>query len=578
MRGVNIDTRPRRIGRRKPGPLAAAQNGTSTNWRMWRQADGPVSDRLLVLLWVLALAIAAAYVVLFVVHLHRNLTEIAWNPDYSSAFTLPETLVLTGARGNTVISSSGQWLSVLFGLATARLPLHRQLWEILPTLLFVATALIVGWSVSRLAGRRAGALAVLIAVVASPLALAFFMAPNAHNAVYPCTALLGAYILWLAHGDGRRPVVAWAVPPLAGVVAGICLASDLLLVPAAIVPLAGAGLVASVQPGRRGRVLAVSVLATVAVALAVSSLTSSIMRSLGYLKLPTPARAVPLAELPERATLLFKGLKALFNGYLGGASAPGTLHPELGLASDVVMSIALLALLVLGVGAIARLARSAARRRNAQTPDELARSLHIVYWVASAAAACGAFWIAGETGGGTNLHESYYGTVVFSVAGVIPLTLSHGRASRLLVLAGSSIFLLASLVGLTENYINRAGPFAAQVANVTRIARASHVPVGYGGYEASSLTWITHGRVTVRPVMTCENPNGASICPFYLMSTPAWYVPRERHSFLLVANGEIWVSSLPSDLGKPVATHRLGTMTMYIYPYDIASRLGPQQD
>ncbi len=553
-------------------------DATSTNPLTRRRSGTLESDRLLTLLWQIAIAVAVAYVVVFVVDLHRNLTEIAWDPDYASAFTLPETLAVTGARGNTVISSSGQWVSVLFGLLTARLPLHRQLWEIVPTLLFVATALIVGSSVARLAGRRAAILAVLLAVIASPLALAFFMAPNAHNAVYPLTALLGAYILWLARGEGRRPALAWIVPPLAGAALGVCLAGDVLLIATAIVPLVAAAVLAGIQPGRRPRVLALSALSTVAVAIPVASITSSIMHSLGYIKLPTPAHAVPLSELPERATLLFKGLKALFNGYLGGPIAPGTLHPALGLASDVVMSMALLALLALGIGAVARLAWSALRRRGAQTPEELARSLHVVYWVGSAAAACGAFWIAGETGGGTNLHESYYGTVPFSVAAVIPLLSVGSRPGRWVVLVGASIFFVASLVGLTGNYMRRATPIAANVAAITRIAEANHVPVGYGGYDASSLTWITHGRVTVRPVMSCENPNGASICPFYLMSTPAWYAPRERRSFLLTVDGEVWVYSFPSGLGKPLAAYRLGAMSMYIYPYDIASRLGPQQD
>ena len=553
-------------------------NTTSAHWSARPLADRLGGDKLLTLLWQLPLAIATVYVVVFVVHLQRNVTELQWDPDYASAFALPETLAGSGSGGNTVISSSGQWLSLWIGLLTAGLPLHRQLWEIAPTLLFLATALIVGWSVARLSTRRAAILAVLICVIASPFALVFFMAPNAHNFVYPGTALLGAYLVWLARGEGRRPALTWAVPPLAGVAVGACLASDLLFVATAIVPLAVTAILAGVQPGRRARVLAVSALSTLAVALGVSSLISSIMRSSGYLKLPTPAHAVPLSELPERATLLFKGLKGLFNGYLGGPTAPGTLHPALGLASDVVMSAALLALIVLGILATARLIWAALRRRGAQTPDELARSLHVVYWVGSAASVCAVFWIAAETGGGTDLHESYYATALFSVAAVIPLLLSAGRLGRILVPVGASIFFLASLVGLTGNYMNLTNGIAADTASVTRIARANNVPVGYGGYGTSVFTWITHGRVTVRPLMACENPQGADICPFYLMSTPAWYVPRERHTFLLTVSGEGWVSSLPPGLGKPLATYRLGAMSMYIYPYDLASRLGPQQD
>jgi hypothetical protein len=52
-------------------------------------------------------------------------------------------------------------------------------------------------------------------------------------------------------------------------------------------------------------------------------------------------------------------------------------------------------------------------------------------------------------------------------------------------------------------------------------------------------------------------------------------VPRQRRSFLLVDGEEGWIRSLPSGLGRPLAVYPIGAIRMYIYPYDIASRLGP---
>lgn len=532
------------------------------------------------LLWLIPLAIAAVYLVVFVVRLPHNITALAWSSDYASGFTIPETLVRTGPGGNMVMGSAAEWVPLWFGLLTARLPLHRELWGIVPTLLFLATALTVGWSVAQVANRRAAVLAVLIGVIASPLALEFFMAPVAHNTVYLCTALLGAYLIWLARGEGRRRSTALAVPPILGVVIGTCLASDILLAATAVVPLALTAILAGVRRDRRSRIVSLSALSTVVVAIPIAELTSSIMHSFGYLKFLTPAKAVPLSELPERAQLLFKGLKALFNGYLGGPQGAGTLHAPLGLASDVVMCAALLTLLVLGLRTTIRFISTGLRKRAAQTPVQLARSLHIVYWASSAAAACGAFWVAAETGGGTNLHESYYGTVVFSVAAVVPLLLSARSPARWLIPAGASIFFAASLVGLTSSSFEVSEWIARDAPSVTKIAQANHVTYGYGGYgEGSSLTWNTHERVTVRPLMECSNPGGANICPFYLVAVPSWYVPRERHTFLLVDSEEPWVKSLPSGLGRPLATYAIGAaMHMYIYPYDIASRLGPAPD
>jgi hypothetical protein len=108
------------------------------------------------------------------------------------------------------------------------------------------------------------------------------------------------------------------------------------------------------------------------------------------------------------------------------------------------------------------------------------------------------------------------------------LLLSSPTARRLIA-AGASLFFAASLVGLTSHYINIAETHRRQQLARHEDRRGNHVTVGYGGYgEASSLTWNTDGRVTVRPLMECQNPEGANICPFYIMTVPSWYRPLDR--------------------------------------------------
>jgi hypothetical protein len=530
----------------------------------------------LTLLWVVPLSIAAVYLIVFLVELPHNITALSWNADYASEFVLPESLVKTGTSGNMVMASAGQWVPLWFGLLTTTLPLHRELWGVAPTALFVTAALVVGWSVSRIAPRRAAVLSVLLCLVASPLALAFFLAP-AHTTVYISTALLGAYLVWLARARERGRLLTFAVPPLVGVAIGTCLASDTLGAATAVVPLCLTAILAGLRRERRSRIVALSALATVAVAVPVAKLTTQVMHSLGFLTLATPAEVVPLSELPQRAELLFKGLKTIFNGSLG-PQMPGTLHTELGVASDVVISMALLTLLSLAMVTVARFTRSGLRKET-KTPRELAYSLHVIYWVSSAAAACGAFWLAGETGGGTDLHESYYGTVIFSVAAVVPLLLAKSVVARRVVPIGATIMFTASLVALTSYNMNLYGWVTRSEPTVVKIAEANHVKVGYSGYLAgSTTTWNTHGHLTIRPLMACPNQAGANVCPFYMASVPSWYVPAQRHSFLLTDPEDPWVSSLPSGLGKPLAVYAIGSMRMYIYPYDIASRLGPEPD
>jgi hypothetical protein len=526
--------------------------------------------------WSIPVTLAAVYLVAFVVQVPRNVTELGWNSDYAGGFVIAESIAHAGTGGGTIIASAGQWVSLWFGLATAWLPLHHELWAIMPTLLFVFTALTVGWSVAQVADRRAGALAVLLSLVVSPLALAFLMAADAHNTVYPGTALLGAYVIWLTRGAGRKRLVALGVPPLLGVAIGTCLGSDLLVGPAAVLPLAVVGVFALLRRERRSRWVGASALTTVAVAVPVAPITSTVMHSFGLHTIETPAHLAPLAELPARGEDLFRGLKALFSGYLDGPQGTGFLHGPLGVASEIAMCAALLVLVVLGARAAFELVVSGLRKGRERTPAQLARPLHVVYWTASAIGVCGVFWLYAETGGGTALHESYYGTVIFSVAAIVPLLLAGRSPARWLLPAGAAVLFAAALVGLLAgNYLNVSAAVAQTAPSVVKIAEANHVSYGYGGYwQASGLTWNTHGRVTVRPLFECPNPEGADICPFYEMRLPSWYVPRPRRTFLLVDREEAWVRALPNGLGRPLAAYQIGPLQMYIYPYDVASRLG----
>ncbi len=554
-----------------------AERSTEASMTPWPRVDAgaAVPARRLtfpVLAWLVPLAVAAGYLVLFLVRLPRNITALGWNPSVASAFVMPETLVDTGSGGHTVMGSSPQWVSLWFGLLTAKLPLHRELWGVAPTLCFIATALIVGWSVAQLANRRAAVFAVLLAIVASPLALFFLMAPFSHNTVYPSTALVGAYLIWLTRAQGRRRLATIAAPPALGIVLGTCLSSDFLLAATAVIPLAIVALLAGLRRERRSRLLALSAAVTVGVTFPVASITSSIMKSSGFLTLPSPIKYAALEELPARAELLFEGLKILFNGYLG-PEYPGTLHAELGIASVIVMSLALATLLVLGIRTVVVLVFSGLRKNASQPPIALARSLHISYWVISTACACGAFWIAGE--GPVTTHESYYANSIFAIAAIIPLLVFTRSPIRWLIPAGAALFFAASFVALTNDYINKNATLAHAATRIRQIADAENAHAGYTNFaDASGLTWGTDNHLIVRPVMDCGNPEGASVCPGFQAYVPAWYTPQPRRTFLLVDPDGIEVRTLPTGLGRPLASYAIGSMRMYVYPEDIASRFG----
>ncbi len=564
----------------RPRTFTGATDGA---WAWPRVTDRPA------LVLLIPFVFAAAYFVVFIAQLPHNLWVIGWNSDYASGFTIPATLVETGTGGHTVLSTTGAYLPLWFGLLTATLPLHRELWELAPTGLFLLTALAVGWSVAQIASRGAATLATLLILVASPRALYIFMAPVAHNTVYPGTALLGAYLVWLARARARRAVT-WAVALLAGVALGTCIASDSLLIVTGAIPFALTAVLAGVSGCRRSRTLMASAFATVAVAIPIAELTSRLMGSLGYATLPPSTEIASLSTLPRHAELMWEGLKGLFNGYLRQAPSGGVVGSGLGVACEIVMIVALITMLIVGVLTAAKFVWSGLRRGTQTPPTDPARSVHIIYWTGSAAATCVGFALSTRT---EYVHESYYATLIFSVAAVIVVVTRSRSAARWLVSVGASVFFAASLVGLTSHYMERyvlpiarsymTIPYVPAIARyqsqITAFAEANRAELGFAGYgDASSLTWSSAERILVRPVQVCANPQGADICPFFLARVPSWYSPSQQRTFLLVDSGESFLSSLPQDLGRPLAAEAFGPVQMYVYRYDIASRMGPASD
>jgi hypothetical protein len=538
-----------------------------------RLRAGTVVERALVVLWVVVGGLAVLYAVFFLAHLHASIISLLWNSDYASGFTLTETLSHFGSEGNTVISTTGAWADLWFGLLTAHLSFHRQLWEISPAILYLFSAVVVGRSVWRVANLAGGVLATLIVLLASPWMLAIVLAPVAHNTVYPATAVLGGWLPWLLR-RGRRHRLVWAaVIVLGAVLLGIDIASDKLIVVAGVVPLGLIGLAAVAQRQPETRTAGIVTLVTILLSIPVALVTDAIMKAAGYRIIAPKLALAPLSEVGFHFRLLWHGLRDLAGGYLG-SGYPGTLHPELGFACTVVLAIGLLALIRGGLPALITLAR----RRSAE--DELPdRLFHLSYWLVSAVVVIAAFVFTNAVGDGKGNHESYFLTIVFSIAAVAPLTIRTGTLARWVAPVVLGLFAIGSFVGVKESYINVYRPPLLQVAStIVRLARADDATTGYAGYwDASNLTWSEKGAVVVRPLEQCANPNpqGSDICPFFLMRNPAWYRPEPRRTFLLVDPTNLYVISLPNSLGAPIATYHLGAVTMYVYGYDIASKLGP---
>jgi hypothetical protein len=110
---------------------------------------------------------------------------------------------------------------------------------------------------------------------------------------------------------------------------------------------------------------------------------------------------------------------------------------------------------------------------------------------------------------------------------------------------------------------------------IERIAARDHLSIGYAGYwDAAPTTWATNFRLHVYPVSICDQ--NAHLCPFDLHVISSWYTPRPGiGSFLLIDPSLSNVSAPTPDLGPPTAVYHIGRVTMYTYPYDLATKVMP---
>ena len=105
------------------------------------------------------------------------------------------------------------------------------------------------------------------------------------------------------------------------------------------------------------------------------------------------------------------------------------------------------------------------------------------------------------------------------------------------------------------------------------MAADEHLTVGYADYwDAAPIIWSTHFHLRAYPVQDCA-PN---LCWSSLHMITSWYAPRpDKRTFLLTNSAEPIPAAPMPNLGKASAVHQIGTITMYVYAYDIASRMMP---
>jgi hypothetical protein len=549
----------------RPPVATDINNRANADQRDFPTRVGRDAKRLACRYWTWSPALlAVAYLAFLAAQLGNVIGATYLNADAASA---PVIGSLAGHGSGQIVLGDLPWYStLLFEFATRHLPLHRQVWEAAPYAMALASVALIAGSLWRVASRWAAALAASLLVCASPLLLLILFSLNDHSPTWFSIALLGA---WLVLLEGYRPrsrvnVVALAtLGCFVAFIVGINVASDELLIAGGLVPVAGAATLTAISvPTRATRIAAAGVAATVIVAVIVAILTTRIAHDQrvvysGHNMLGDPAR------VQANLGLWWQSLIYIGNGNFFGDGLNFTGFLAVACAGVILAAV---------VGA---LRVSWLERKPRLSPRNApARTAYVAFWAAAGLLLTAAYITSSSP---VDLFSSRYLVgILYALAALVPLLAERGTRVRAMVVIGALVYCFGGMLAMargtaTENPSNF--PNANVASQILTLARKNHLTRGYAGYwDAATMTWETHLAMHVFPVYSCPQ----SLCAFYLHTIAGWYRPHPHtHTFLLTDSSQPFLASLPPALGRPVAGYPVGPVTMYVFDYDIATRIAP---
>jgi hypothetical protein len=537
--------------------------------------------------WWLPAACAAIYFGAFLVSFHDIIASVYINSDAAVAPVLGQAIGHIPAGAYASLGNHAWYEEWLFLLATRGWSAHLRLWELAPALWSLFGLGIFVWTARGALGAWSAALAGAALVCVGAFGRFCFLAIEWHSLSLVHTILLVAASVWLVPRLGSmswRRVVAVAAG--LGILSALPTASDSLFLPWALIPFVvmAAAMVPRLSPAARARLVVFSAIVVCLAAVGAQAL-ASIMRHHGIASRSLPVALVSLNMIGHNLELLGESY-----AYLAGGRIVG---PSLQLQNLLVLASAILVLvgILLVLDQARRIARSRAIR-DAMTDRELA---YVTFWTTSLVATSLVFVFTDaprDAQSGRYLLAGYAAT-----AALLPVVASRSPRARSLITAGVCVFALIAAYQLIRRpfVVIRPDasvtiPTSSTATALASFARQEGVSYGYAGYwDAEALTWATDFKVLVRPVRVCSS-RSLALCYPQLGMVSSWYSPKPRTRTLLVVDaagpslanrprGRLRARShtvlLAPDpaLGKPLVARRLGQIEVYVYPYDIASRL-----
>lgn len=522
--------------------------------------------------WAMPLIVAVVYLVTFATQVSQIIAGVYMGPDAASASVIGQLFHVSG--GIVLLGHLGWYSALLFEVSTRWLPGHRQLWEFAPYALALCSAGITGWGVSRIAGRWGAAITVTLLICLGPATLSLLLVLNDHSETWFTVALLSGLLVAIEEWPlryARWPVV--LLSGVVGVVLGLNAASDKLLLVAGAGPLLIALVLTWIWlPSDRSRRAALHGLACAATAIASYVLLKALMNHWHVVTAVDTNTTVyaGAGAIAGNFELWWQSIMTLANGEFFGL--------RIGFTSTLEFVCALMAIIAVALAARQawRMVMSAATMRGG--PRTSPRRLDLawtIYWGTSLVALSSVFIASGMPEGLPS--DRYLVGILLAAAALLPLVARGSTGTRAIATGAVTLYAFTGWLGLIDHRLIRSetgSPSYALANAVARIAHREHLAVGYGSYlDAAPITWATHMKVKVFPVDDCDG--NLHLCAYEQHIMTSWYTPRQGvKTFLLTDPGFTVAGSAPTpDLGKPLAVHQFGAVTMYVYPYDIATRL-----
>lgn len=457
--------------------------------------------------------------------------------------------------------------------ATAGLPGHRVLWAVAPYLMYLCCLTLLVHAVKQLGGGWPAALTFSIGLAVSPVVL-FTLLPNGFRSD---TWLASAALVWFlvkygTSGQLMKPLHLQSLVIILILVTGVTLASDPLFLLCGVGPFAGSAALGWLKfrrvESRRLLLLSTGIVGG-AIPLAVA--ISRAMHSLNF-------RSTFPGRIPDFVTAGSVSVRA--RSVLGNLLALGNSVPPTKLAWSSLSQIPLSLLVILGL-AVPFLFWTNLLKDRTHLSDDLGRHstlfIFASFWVLSGAALIVAF-LFNTVSIGTGLASSRYLPPLFfatmSTAGLWGLSSTR----RVLPLtAAGTLFCLLSLASQTNLPVS-GGALPAHAPAVMRFLDEQGVRRGYASYwNSHSFSWQSGMKLAVYPVWDCPGQSLGRLCRFPLAVRSVWYERGRAGRSFLLSDPQVPLrlgGTYEEQFGPPDIVRRFGEVTVYIYGYDLASRMG----